>query len=98
MSFVERCLAVVMSPFCVFGDGASHNQDAIDLRIVEEVRKGKGKIVSDPASVGNWPVKEYSSIGKHLGDRLFILLYPGTAAGRSGTLCHDWQATSCRRK
>lgn len=35
--------------------GCSLSRDAVDLRLVEEVRNGTGKLIDKPADVGGWP-------------------------------------------
>jgi hypothetical protein len=38
------------------GAGASKARDAVDKRIIRDVRRGTGRIIDDEASVGGWPV------------------------------------------
>ncbi|HEU4515293.1 MAG TPA: hypothetical protein VFR87_19450 [Nocardioidaceae bacterium] len=36
--------------------GASRNRDAVDVRLVREVREGAGSIIDHPSEVGGWPI------------------------------------------
>jgi hypothetical protein len=33
-------------------------RDAVDLRVIADVRQGRTRVISDPAEVGGWPVLE----------------------------------------
>ncbi|MFC2116020.1 polysaccharide lyase family 1 protein, partial [Bacteroidota bacterium] len=76
--------------------GASHVRDAVDTRVMNEVKNGTGKIIDDEDEVGSWPV--YNTYGVKSDTDLDGMpdnwetengLNPDDASDRNGDRNHD---------
>lgn len=52
---IEPDPATSAAPRILASSGASCSRDAVDTRIVAEVREGRGRLIDSPAEVGGWP-------------------------------------------